>query len=297
MQGKLCPQHRHNTSSSRGLHICFIPNFFLSTETGSLLGLLHSHSLCSLLKLGLCLKSHDSSSPLSEKLGILVEHLKTQVLEGSEGGSILLVDASEAYNSSSLLVYKSSKTSLVLYNKVWDFHLTAESRHPHDKLNGVNIAGDKNKLGLLLLNKSSYVLKTVFDLVFSASRGRSTRGSSGGSLFDALLLGSISLGTVLGEKVEHSHGLILANGFGKLVDGRGDLKTLVEDSTLTLDAYVLGPLYETGEITARGTNGSTDSEGTRSGGEKGIGLFGCRGGFDGLAALLGSSFLWCHFYY
>ena len=85
---------------------------------------------------------------------------------------------------------------------------------------------------------------------------------SGGSFLDTLLLGSRSLRTVLVEKSEHRHGLILGKCLCELVDSRGNLKTLVENRTLTLEAHISGPLDEPTQITALGPNVTTNVKGT-----------------------------------
>jgi len=108
----------------------------------------------------------------------------------------------------------------------------------------------------------------------------------------ALFLRSGGLGTVVVKKFKHTRGLVLANGFGELVYGRGDLETLVEDGALTLNAHVFRPSDESAKVTACGADGSTDVEGSGTSGEKRIGLG--RGGLDrGLTLGLGG-FLGCH---
>jgi hypothetical protein len=45
-----------------------------------------------------------------------------------------------------------AEASLVLDNAIWDSHLTAEGRQEQNQLNGIHIVGNKDQLGLLLLN-------------------------------------------------------------------------------------------------------------------------------------------------
>jgi hypothetical protein len=42
---------------------------------------------------------------------------------------------------------------------------------------------------------------------------------------------------------------VLVQGLGELVDSRGDLETLLQDSLLALETDVLGPLDEAGQVT------------------------------------------------
>lgn len=242
------------------------------THRSSLLGLFHSNGLGTLLKLGLSLQSHDSTSPLTEKFSVLVELFVTQILEDLELRLVLLVDLGEGNDGSGLLVDKSSETGLVLHNEEGDLHLTAEGRKPEDKLDGVNIACDKNKGSLLLLNKGGNMLQSELQLAGNLSRCLLSGSSGSGGVLNTLLLGGGSLRTVLVQQVEDTGGLVLSNGLGELVDGRRDLKTLVEDGTLTLDAHVLGPADEAAKVTSSGADVSTDAEGARAGGEEGVGL-------------------------
>ena len=53
--------------------------------------------------------------------------------------------------------------------------------------------------------------------------------------------------------------LILVDGRGELVDGWWDLESLHKDALLSLNADVLGPLDEAGQV-ARGLDVTTDTE-------------------------------------
>ncbi len=264
----------------------------LTLETGQLLGLLSSHSLGSLVKLSLSLQSHNSTSPLPHKINILVELLVGKILEDLELSLISLIDGGEGNDGGSLLVDECPETSLILDNEEGNLHLAAEGWEPQYEFDGVNVTGDEDEGGLLLFDEGGDVLQSELELV-GHLRGSVLLGShGGGSLLDALLLGSGSLGTVLVQQGEDGSSLILPNRLGKLVDGRGDLQTLVEHGTLTLDADVFGPLDETGEVTALRADGSTDVEGAWAGGEEGVGFGGCLG--DGLGFGFSGAFLWCH---
>lgn len=260
------------------------------THRSSLLGLIESNGLGTLLKLSLGLQSHDSTSPLTEKLGVLVELFVTQVLEDLELRLVLLVDLGEGNDGSGLLVDESSETGLVLDNEEGDLHLTAEGRKPEDKLDGVNIACDEDEGSLLLLNEGGNVLQSELQLAGNLSRCLLSGSGGSGGVLNTLLLGGGSLRTVLVQQVEDTGGLVLSNGLGELVDGRRDLKTLVEDGTLTLDAHILWPADEAAEVTSSGADVSTDAEGAWAGGEEGVGLGDL---LDGGGLSLAGGFL-CH---
>ena len=265
----------------------------LTLETGSLLSLLSSNSLGALVQLGLGLETHNSTSPLTNQIRVLVELLHSKILEGFELSLIRLVNSGKGHDGSSLLVAEGSKTGLVLDNKEGHLHLTAESREPQDQFDGVNVTGNEDERSLLLFNERGHVLETEFELVGDLSRGVRFGGDRGGRFLDALFLGSGGFRAVLVQESEDTGGLVLSDRLGELVDGRGDFETLVKDSALTLNADVLGPLDESGKITALGTNSATNGERAGFGGEEGIGLGWSLGGRC-LRLRFGGSFLGCH---
>ena len=236
------------------------------------LGFLFGQGLGTLGKLSLGLETHDTATPLSEEFGVLVVFLSGQISQQFELRGILLANIGQTDTSGGLLVYKGSETSLILDNHERDLHLTAESGHPHNEFDGVDVTGDQDKLGLLLLDKGGDVLESELDNIGDLGVLFLSSGSS--NLLDSLLLGGRSLWAVLVKKSEDSHGLVLAQSLGELVDRRGDLKTLVQDSALTLDADILRPTDETTEVTALGADVSSNSSVTTARGEKRVGGLG-----------------------
>ncbi len=72
-----------------------------------------------------------------------------------------------------------------------------------------------------------------------------------GSLLETSFLLLLGLGTILVGKLEELSGSILVESVRELGDRRRDFQALVEDDLLTLQANVLGPLDETGQILLR----------------------------------------------
>lgn len=248
-----------------------------------LLGFFSSKSLGTLVELGLSLETHDTTTPLSDR--VAVELLLCQVLQQLKLSFVCLINASQADSSSRLHVHKSSETSLVLDNHVRNLHLTAEGGQPQNEFNGVNVIGNEHKLSLLLFNQSRHMLQTILDLVRSL-------GWSGTSclLLDALLLSGRCLWAILVEKSEDCHGLVLVDRMSELSHRRWNLEALVKHGALTLDAHVLGPFDKAGEITASRADISTNLESAGLRRKERIGLLGWSLG--GLDLLLGA-FLWC----
>lgn len=120
-------------------------------------------SLPPLLHACVGLGSHDTSTPVADGLGVLLE---VAVFDGGdEFGELALVlgaDLGESENSgglklvlvrdscakvwsSYLLVNDRAESGLALYDGVGDTHLAAEGRKEDNQLNGVNIVGDKDQ--------------------------------------------------------------------------------------------------------------------------------------------------------
>jgi len=261
------------------------------SERSKLLGFLDGVGLGTLVQLGLGLESHYTSSPSLHKVGVVIVRLVSQVGKDSELRLVFLSDTGDRNTGGDLLVNQSSQSSLILDNHEGDLHLSAKSRHPHDEFDRIDIAGDEDKLGLLLFNKSGDVLESELDNVRCLAAGISLSSGLGGSGFlEALLLGGRGLRSVLVEKSEDSHGFVLSKSLGELVDRRRDLQSLVENSSLTLDADILGPLDESTQVTSLGSDITSNSEGLDLGRVEGVGGLLRR---DRLGLLL-ASLLWCH---
>ena len=291
---------RHHKGASTAKDICTSSDtlklsfllFCLGLSEGSkLLGFLDGEGLGTLVQLGLGLESHDTSSPSLDKVGVVIVRLVGQIGKDTELRLVFLSNTGDRDTSGDLLVDQSSQSSLVLDNHERDLHLSAKGRHPHDEFDRIDIAGDENKLCLLLFDKSGDVLESELDNVGCLAAGIGLSSGLGGSGFlEALLLGRRGLRSVLVEKSEDSHGLVLSKSLGELVDRRRDLQSLVENSSLTLDADILGPLDESTQVTSLGSDVSSNSEGLGLGRVERIGgLL----GRDRLGLLL-ASLLWCH---
>lgn len=147
----------------------------------------------------------------------------------------------------------SSQTSLALDNGVGDTHLAAESGKEDNQLNGINVVGDEDERGLLVLNETNNVVETVLDVVrlFADVLLLLALGDGGGLTLETLLLLGLSLRTVLVEELEGLGSGVAVQGALELSDRRGNLEAEVQDLLLALQADVLGPLDETAEVALR----------------------------------------------
>jgi hypothetical protein len=137
--------------------------------------------------------------------------------------------------------------------------LSAELGQPEHEFNRVNVVGDDDQLGLLVLYQSGNVVQTelehlrllvlLLDLLVHLLLGLLQESGF------LLLLG---LGGVLLQQFEESLGLVAVHGGVELVQSRGHLRleillgayfeTLEQDTLLSLEQDVAGPSHETGHV-------------------------------------------------
>jgi hypothetical protein len=163
-------------------------------------------SLPALLHASVGLGAHDTTSPVTRS--ILVVGLEVAVVDSrDELGKLVLVlraDLGEGEDGSGLLVNNGTETGLALDDNVGDTHLAAEGGEEDNQLNGVNVVGDQDEGGLLVLDEADNVVQTELGgvgllgdiLLLLALR-------DGGSLLgQALLLLGLGLRAVLVEDLE-----------------------------------------------------------------------------------------------
>ena len=143
-----------------------------------------------------------------------------------------------------------SETGLALDDGVGNTHLAAESREEDDELNRVDIVGDQDERGLLVLNQANNVVETVLDNVgLLADILLLLALLDGGSLLEeTLLLLGLGLGAVLVEELESLGGGVLVKNLLELGDRRGDLQSELKDLLLALETDILGPLHHARQV-------------------------------------------------
>jgi len=201
------------------------------------------------------LDTHDTTSPGSAHLLVVVElelELSGELLEVDH---VFLVDASEGNAGSSLLVYELTKGGLASDEAVGDILLSAESGKEAHDLDRVDIVGNDNELGSSVFNELSDVVESELE----EDRLRSSLGIRASSSLESIVLLLSGLGRVLVEELKEVSSLRLLDGVLELSNAWGDLESLHEDSLLSLDSDVLGPSDESSEVPL-GLNVSTDSE-------------------------------------
>ena len=191
------------------------------------LGELSIESLLALLELSLGLETHDTTSPLSLSLRVLLLEV---VGKGGELVLVLLVHIGQSNNSGVLLVHESTETALGLDDAERNVHLSAESWQPEHQLDRVHVVSNHNQASLLLLHQVGDVLETVLEHWTRLGRSGVLASSLGGSeLLEALVLGLRSLRSVLGQQLQQLAGLVLVQSLGELVDAWRNLQSLVQD--------------------------------------------------------------------
>jgi hypothetical protein len=208
-------------------------------------------SLLLLGSAGVGLSTHDTTTPVSAGLLVLVG---VAILDGlDELGELSLVlgaDLGEGEDSCGLLVDNRAETGLALDYGVWDTHLAAEGGQEDNELDGVDIVGDQDKGGLLVLNETNNVVETVLDgvgllgdvlLLLALLDG-------GGLLQETLLLLGLGLRTVLVEELESLGSGVAVQDVLELSNRRWDLQAEVEDLLLALKTDILGPSDHAREV-------------------------------------------------
>lgn len=209
-------------------------------------------SLGTLGELGSRLVATDTTAPVTPRV-VLVKVVGLGSLD--KVGELTLVlrsDLLDNSDGSGLLVDKSTERSLGSDDHVRDSHLPAKSREEDNKLNGVDISSDDNERSLLSLNKGNAVVQAVLDeeglLAVSLGVGLLALGNVLGDSIETGLLLLLGLGAVLVKQLEEVGGGVLVKGVGELSNRRGNLQALVKDNLLPLEADVLGPLDEAGQV-------------------------------------------------
>jgi hypothetical protein len=152
------------------------------------------------------LGTHNTTTPVAGSL--LVVGLKVAVVDSrdelGELGLVLGADLGESEDGSGLLVDNGTETGLALDDNVGDTHLAAEGGEEDNKLDGVDVVGDQDEGGLLVLDEANDVVQTELGgvrllgdiLLLLALR------DGGRLLGQALLLLSLGLRSVLVEDLE-----------------------------------------------------------------------------------------------
>jgi hypothetical protein len=166
-------------------------------------------------------------------------------------------DVGDAY----LLVDDGAEAGLALDDGVRDAHLAAESGQEDDELDGVDIVGDEDERGLLVLNQADNVVETVLDNVGLLADVLLLLAllDGGGLLEETLLLLDLGLRAVLVEELESLGGRVLVEDLLELGNRRRHLQAHVEDLLLALKADILRPLDHARQV-ALGLDVLADAE-------------------------------------
>merc|ERR1719443_1004525 len=132
----------------------------------------------------------------------------------------------------------------------------ATSRRPR----WVDIVGDDNELGLLLLHECGDMVDAHLHAHWLLGGIPATSGGGLGSTLEALPFLGLCLRLEVVEETEELGRLTLVESVGELVDGRGDLDALEERHLAALKAHVLRPADKAGEIAVLGKHVSTNAE-------------------------------------
>ena len=145
-----------------------------------------------------------------------------------------------------------AESGLALDDGIRDTHLSAECWDEDDQLNRVNIIGDENQSGLLVLNQADDVVETVFDGIWLLADILLLLAllDCSGLLQQSLLLLRLALRSVLVQKLESLGGSVSVEDVLELGDRGWNLQAEIEDLLLALEADILGPLNHAREVSS-----------------------------------------------
>jgi len=124
----------------------------------------------------LVLNAHDTTTPSSAEIDVLVELELEGLGEGLEVLEVFLVHLSESEAGGGLQVDELAQVGLASHEAEWHSLLSAQSGQEADHLDGVNVVGDHNELGSSVFNKLGDMVETKLDV-----KGLGARVTLGGS--------------------------------------------------------------------------------------------------------------------
>ena len=147
----------------------------------------------------LVLDAHNTTTPVSAELVVVVELFTEVASKSLQVLEVLSVDFSESDGGSSLQMDKLAEVGLATNEAVGNILASAESGQVDNSLNWVNVVCNHYELGLALLDKSSNVVKTKLDVDWLGGLA-STTVLSGFLKTELLLL--LGLWLVLSEELK-----------------------------------------------------------------------------------------------
>lgn len=142
-----------------------------------------------------------------------------------------------------------TKARLALDDGVWDTKLLAQSWNVQNEFQGVNVVSDDDELCLLSFDEVGNGVDTSVELDgLGSSLLLFTLDTLGGLGPLSLAFGLGILGSVLLQKLEDTCSEGLVGSAVELVNCGRDLETLEQDSSLSLEADILGPLDVTSQV-------------------------------------------------
>jgi len=196
----------------------------------------------------LVLDAHDTTAPLSGQVGVVVE------LGLEEGAELLEIDEvfaphlSQSDASGRLEVDKLAKIGLATDEAEGDTLLAAERGQVNNHLDGVNVVCDHNHLCLVLLAQSRDVVEAKLKMHGLLGLLATLVTSLLSLVLESVGLLLVGLRGVLGQQFKELGSLVLLKGLAELVDLRGHLQSLHQNSLLSLDTNVARPFNEASEV-------------------------------------------------
>ena len=146
------------------------------------------------------LDSHGHLSVGLSESDVVVELGSEVVYESLEVVRVAVVDIGDGDAGGLLESDELSEDALALDDAEWDILGSAEGREPADELDGVDVGGNDNELGLVVLNKGGNLVEAEFEHVWLLSLVVLSVNLVLGSLGESGLLLSLLLNRVVLEE-------------------------------------------------------------------------------------------------
>ena len=112
----------------------------------------------------LVLDTHDTTAPLSGKVGVVIELSLEHGGHLFEVDDVLAADISDSDAGGSLEMEELSKVGLATDEAEGDTLLAAEGGKMDDELHRVDVVGNHDELGLVLLNECGHMVETKLEV-------------------------------------------------------------------------------------------------------------------------------------
>jgi len=219
-------------------------------QSVGLLTLCHSFNPGPLVSLSLRFSTHDSTTP------VFPNFFRPLIVVSPDGFNnfsqvllVFVVDFVEGNSGALFSADELSKSGFTFDDAVWNVHFSAQSWQVDNDFDWVDVVSNEHKLGLFSFDEVNDFVDAGGQHWFSGSWGVwFAFGSGFGSSNEFSFFISFGLWGVLGGEFEDLGGILFVEGLVELVDAWGNLQSLLQNGSLSLEFDVFWPSDKSGQI-------------------------------------------------